>query len=316
MKRVTIPKTELTVSNICYGAAYCAFEDEKQYFKCLDCFVEKGGNFIDTANIYGKWLSHKTNSNEIMLGKWMRSRKNRDSIVIASKAAHPELATMNIPRMSHREIMSDLDESLAALQIPYLDILWLHRDAENVPICEIMEILYTIRDAGKARYFGCSNWKPERIAEALCYAEKKGRQGFIASQPQWSLAVPNKSDTDDKTTYRMDAEGLKMHKRTGLAAVPYSSQAGGFFTKYDSSTASKALLARYENEANERIYSNMKKLSEKTGYSCTEISLAYLTSREFTVIPIIGSKTPEQIGDSVSASDIRLSAEETAFLTH
>lgn len=314
MKKVTIPKTGLTVSNICYGAAYCAFEDEDKYFKCLDCFVEKGGNFIDTANIYGKWFAHKTNSNEVMLGKWMRSRKNRGDIVLASKAAHPELATMNIPRMTYEQITSDLEESLAALQVPYVDILWLHRDAENIAVGEIMEILFSIHKSGKARYFGCSNWKPGRISEAVSYAEQKGEKGFIASQPQWSLAVPNKSGADDKTAYRMDAEGLELHRRTGLTAIPYSSQAGGFFTKYDNNTASKALLERYENKENMRVYANMKSLSGKTGYCCTEISLAYLMSHEFTVIPIIGSKTPEQISDSVSAADIRLTGEEIAFL--
>ena len=141
MKRVTIPDTDLTVSNICYGAAYCAFEDEARYFECLDNFIYLGGNFIDTANIYGKWLDHGKNSNEIMLGNWMRQRSNRGDIVLASKAAHPDLATMNVPRISYEEITCDLEESLTALQTDYLDILWLHRDAENIPAEEIEPFL-------------------------------------------------------------------------------------------------------------------------------------------------------------------------------
>ncbi|MCL1792525.1 MAG: aldo/keto reductase [Oscillospiraceae bacterium] len=314
MKKVSIPNTDLMVSGICYGAAYCGFEDEEKYFGCLDFFVEKGGNFIDTANVYGKWLAHKKNSNEMMLGKWMQNRKNRDKIVLASKAAHPDLSAMNIPRMSREEINSDLEESLSALQTDCLDIFWLHRDAENIPVGEIMETLLEIRKSGKARYFGCSNWKPQRIEQALAYAAKKGAKGFIANQPQWSLAIPNKSDSGDKTMCRMDGEGILLHKRTGLAAIPYSSQAGGYFSKYDTGAISENLLARYKNDENMRVYKNMKKLSEKTGYSCTQISLAYLMSHGFVAIPIIGSKNPEQIGDSVSAADIRLGGDEMELL--
>lgn len=314
MKKVLIPGTDLAVSNICYGAAYCGLEDEQRYFECLDCFAENGGNFIDTANIYGKWLPHKMNSNEMMLGKWMHGKKNRGDIVLASKAAHPELAAMDVPRMSRREITSDLEESLSALQTDYLDVFWLHRDAENIPVGEIMEILFEIHNSGKAKYFGCSNWKPERIAKALEYAGKKGKKGFVASQPQWSLAVPNKSAADDKTAYRMDAEGIRLHGRTGLAAVPYSSQAGGFFAKLNSGSASEGLLARYKNDENMRIYENMKELSRQTGYSCTQISLGYLMSHDFVAIPIIGSKNPAQITDSVSASEIRLGKQEMELL--
>jgi len=315
MKRVVIPNTDLAVSNICYGAAYCAFEDEKKYFNCLDCFIDRGGSFLDTANIYGKWLPHGTNSNEIMLGKWMRDRKNRDKITIATKAAHPELSAMHIHRMSYNEIVSDLNESLSALDTDYADILWLHRDAENLSVGDILDILSRVYETGKVRYFGCSNWKPERLTQAIAYAKTKGIKGFIANQPQWSLAEPNNFYERDITAYRMDKQGVELHIQTGLAAVPYTSQAVGFFARYSKSGVSESLLKIYDNDANMRIYNNMRILSEKTGYTYTQISLAYLISHDFLTIPIIGSKTPEQINESVSAADIRLGKEELELLT-
>jgi len=314
MKHVKIPETKLNVSKICYGAAHCAFEDEEVYFKCLDCFVEYGGNFLDTANIYGKWLPHGKNSNEIMLGRWMSARKNRESIILASKAASVNLATLRDPRMSYEEITEDVEESLGALQTDYLDILWMHRDAVDKPVGEIMDILTRVHTTGKVRYFGCSNWKPDRISQALEYSKKNDLVKFIASQPQWSLAVPNESAVVDKTTCRLDEAGIKLHTQTGLTLIPFSSQASGFFTKLNKNTVSEDLMKLYGNESNMRIFKNMKKLSEKTGYTLTEISLAYLMSYDFLTIPIIGSRTPEQIKDSVSAADIRLTGEEMEFL--
>ena len=314
MKRVTIPDTDLNVSNICYGATYSEFEDAAKYHECLDSFIYLGGNFIDTANIYGKWLEHGKNSNEIMLGNWMRQKGNRSSIVVASKAAHPDLADMSVPRMSFEEITSDLEESLAALQTDYLDILWLHRDAENIPVETIVDMLARICETGKIRYFGCSNWQPARIEKALEYSRKKGMRGFIANQPQWSLAKANQQKNDDPTMVRMDAAGMSLHERTGLAAIPYSSQANGFFTKYNAGSVSEWLLTKYMNDDNMRTYKNIKKLSAETGYTCTEISLSYLMSYNFLTIPIIGSKTPEQINDSVSAGDIRLSRDQMELL--
>jgi aryl-alcohol dehydrogenase-like predicted oxidoreductase len=314
MKKVTIPNTDLLVSNICYGSTHMAFEDEAKYDECLDCYYDLGGNFIDTANIYGKWLAHGKNSNEIMLGNWVEKRRVRNKIIIASKAAHPELASMDIPRMSYTEIIRDLEESLTALKTDYLDILWLHRDAENIPVETIIDMMLRIRESGKIRYFGCSNWKPERIKHAIDYAGKINVTGFIANQPQWSLAVPNASETDDKTLVRMDADGLGLHERAGLAAIPYSSQAGGFFTKYDDGAASEFLFKKYVNDDNLRVYENMKKISARTGYNCTQIALAYLLGHKFTTIPIIGSRTPEQIRGSVSASDIRLNGGDMKLL--
>ena len=112
----------------------------------------------------------------------------------------------------------------------------------------------------------------------------------------------------------MDAAGMSLHTRTGLAAVPYSSQANGFFTKYDTAKVNARLMKIYENDSNLRIFTNIKKLSSQTGYTCTEISLAFLMNHNFLTIPIIGSKTREQICDSVKAGDIRLSREEMEIL--
>ena len=315
MRKVSIKNTDLMVSQICYGAAFCDLSMQAEYEECLDYFCESGGNFLDSANIYGKWLDHGKNSHEMMIGKWLKKKGNRNSMVIASKAAHPHLATMEVHRMSHREITADLDESLSALQTDYVDILYLHRDAESVPVGEIVDILLRIQETGKIRHFACSNWKPERIEEALSYSAGKKAAGFVINQLRWSLAVPNALDGDDKTCVGMDGSGMDLHRRTGLAAAAYNSQASGFFTKYDNGEVSEGLGRRFINETNKAIYANMKRLSEKTGHNCTAISLAYLMSQGITAIPVIASRTMGQLSDSLAAANVRLGPEEAAALT-
>ncbi|MEP7294163.1 MAG: aldo/keto reductase, partial [Chloroflexota bacterium] len=232
MRRVQIPATDLSVSPICLGTSgFGASIPEPQAFELLDAFVAQGGNFIDTALIYSDWLPVPKSITEKTLGTWLRQRGSRAQLVIATKGAHPELATMHIPRLSPAEIISDLNKSLANLQIDTIDLYWLHRDDPQIPVSEIIDSLHQQVEAGKIRCFGCSNWQVDRIAEAQEYAARRGFQGFVANQPMWSLAEPNLDALPDKTLVALDSEGNAFHRRTKLAAVPYTSQAHGFFTK-------------------------------------------------------------------------------------
>src|SRR5262249_41578104 len=153
----------------------------------------------DTALVYGEWLPGGKGLGEKTVGKWLRSRHHRPKIIIGTKGAHPRLASMQTQRLSKAEILSDLEESLQNLQTDYIDFYWLHRDDPDRPVAEIITPLYEQVQLGKIRYFGCSNWRLERIKEAQQFASTQGLPGFVGNQLRWSLAVPNPLALTDST---------------------------------------------------------------------------------------------------------------------
>ena len=157
----------------------------------MDHYIEAGGNVIDTAESYARWLPGGEYQSEKVIGEWLRERRTRDQIVLSTKGAHPKLESMDVPRLSKAEIQADLDSSLQRLGVEHIDLYWLHRDSPGYPVEEILESLDTFRKAGKIKYAGFSNWTQSRAEEARLAAERLGVQGFVASQNMWSLAKPD-----------------------------------------------------------------------------------------------------------------------------
>ncbi len=318
MNYKTIPKTDLRASSICLGGGAVGISlDERESFRILDLFVDLGGNFIDTANIYGKWLPHGRNSSEEMIGRWLRKRNNRERIILGTKGAHPNLNAMDIPRLSRTEIREDLEESLATLQTDTIDMYWLHRDDESRPVGDILETMNELVKEGKIRYFGCSNWKPNRISESLKYAEKNGMKSFVANQMMWSLAEPDMAAVGDKTLVAMDKEGLDFHKKNNMAAVPYTSQANGYFSKLargGPSLLSDRVKRIYHHNRNIQRMERIQKLAREMSCTVTEIALAYLISHDFPTFPIVGCRSVEQLVESMKAGDLVLDAEQMDYL--
>lgn len=318
MKYQSIPGTELHPSVICLGTVPLGSTvGEEDSFALLDAYVGHGGNFIDTANVYADWLPVGKSSSERMIGKWLKARGCRDKIILATKGAHPELATMHIPRMSRQDIVHDIEQSLGHLQTDYIDLYWLHRDDPARPAAEIIEVLNEQIRAGKIRHIGCSNWTVKRLVEANRYAADKGLHGFVGNQMMWSLAAPNEANIGDKTMLSMHEEDISYHERTRLAAIPFSSQAKGLFSgRYnaDNMAANKSVYNHYYNEVNLQRLDRVRKVAEALSRTQTEIALGYLISHDFPVFPIIGSHTLQQLAESCLAGDIRLGRDVVEYL--
>ncbi len=206
MRLRTITGTDLHASVICLGALpFGVTLSEDLSFTLMDRFLAEGGNFIDTALVYGEWLPDGKGRSERTVGKWVKQRRTRDRVIIGTKGAHPRLSSMDVPRLARDEIVADLDESLGNLQTDYIDLYWLHRDDPRRPVAEILHTLNEQGERGKIRYFGCSNWRLDRIQAAQDYAAEHGIRGFAGNQLMWSLAVPNHAALFDPAMVTMDA---------------------------------------------------------------------------------------------------------------
>ncbi|MGQ9905171.1 MAG: aldo/keto reductase [Anaerolineae bacterium] len=318
MRKVAIPNTHLTASAICLGTGGMGTTiPADEAFAMLDYFTEAGGNFLDTALIYANWIPGEKSVSEKTIGRWMKARGNRQAIIVGTKGAHPDLNAMHIPRLSAREIAADVDASLSHLQTDCIDLYWLHRDDPARPVEEIIHTLNDLATAGKIRYFGCSNWRAPRIRAANVYAAQHGLQGFVADQMMWSMAVADMDAIADKTLAGMDDALYQFHLETGMAAAPYSSQAGGLFQRLAAGgvdAVKPGARAIYPLEPNLRRLERAQTLARQRALSVSQVALGYLLSQPFPTFPIVGCRTMAQLVDSLSAAHVQLAPQDVRYL--
>jgi aryl-alcohol dehydrogenase-like predicted oxidoreductase len=310
-----IPNTSLAPSVLCLGTAdFGAKIPRDPAFALLDAFVAAGGTFIDTAEIYNDWVAGEKSRSEKIIGEWLAQRGNRDRLVIATKGAHPRLGSMNVPRMSRADIEHDLHASLKNLRTDAIDLYWLHRDDVSTPVETIIDTLNEQVRAGKIKHFGCSNWRADRIRAANAVAAGQGVQGFVANQPMWSLARVPQAALADQTCVVMDDTMRALHEETQLACVPYSSQAGGFFQKV-ARGAMRSSQGMYAGAENRQRAQRVQQVAKDAGLTLSEGVLAWLLSQPFAVFPIIGCRTLDQLRDTLTAHDKRLTPAQVAYLS-
>lgn len=318
MRYGTIPTTELRPSVVCLGAAPLGVSlPQDTAFALLDAFVEAGGNFIDTALVYGEWLPDGKGLSERTVGAWLSARHRREMLILSTKGGHPRLATMDIPRLSEADLSSDLDQSLRNLQTDSIDLYWVHRDDPNRSVAEILESLQRQVQAGKIRAFGCSNWHVERIQEAQAYAAAHQMPAFVGNQLMWSLAAPNPESFTDPTIVAMDAQTYAYHWASGLPAMAYTSQAHGFFPKLEHAPLEalpESLRSVYGNALNLARLSRLKTVANELSLPMSTVSLAYITSHPFPTYALTSCSTLDQLATNVLAGDVVLPPSAVTYL--
>lgn len=295
--------TDLQVSPICLGTVnYGSLMDEKQSKYQLSQYLDLGGNFIDTAHVYGDWAEGKNSPSEKIIGQWFKETGNREKVVLCTKGAHPKWTAMNISRVHASDITKDLDESLSYLNTNYIDLYFLHRDDPQVPVSEIIDTLDDAVKAGKIRYYGCSNWSLNRIKEAAGYARRKGSKGFVCNQLLISLADVNFYGMKDKTLVCMDKETHNYMAQEKMNAMAFMSIAKGYFTRRRNGENLPASVTDvYQNVINDVIYDIGCAVEDKKDYSLMDLSLMFvLSDKEIPTTPIASFDTPEQLETGLS----------------
>ena len=281
----------------------------------MDAYVSIGGNFIDTARVYGDFATPRNGESEKIIGRWMAERGNRDRIFLSTKGGHPPFADMHRSRLSPEEIRNDMADSLEDLQTDHVEIYWLHRDDETRPVGGRLETLQGLVEKGFARMAGVSNWKPERIREANAYAESHGLIRLAANQPQFSLA--RQVSVPDPTTRGMDAGTWKMHAETGMTCCCFTSQAHGYFTRLDrqgEGSLPESLRREFDCPENRATLERIRAVREETGLSVGSIALAWLISQPFPVFPLAGASRTEQVEALREAGDAMLTDRQRELL--
>lgn len=315
MEYGTVAGIAKPVSRLVQGTVPLTYDDEAASLALLDAVFAHGCRAFDTAHGYGGGDSER------ILGSWIAGRGVRDDIVILGKGAHPYQGR---DRVTPEDITADLEESLARMQVDFVDIYVLHRDNPEVPVGPIVEVLNEHKRAGKFHAFGGSNWSTARLAEANAYAAAHGLEPLTVSSPNYSLAVQVKPPWAGCLSISGPAGEAERawYLAQGMPIFPWSSLAGGFFSgrfrrdNLDTFTNyfDKLCVESYGSEENFQRLDRVEQLGDRIGLSVPQVAMAYIMSQPLDVFALVGCRTGDEYAANAAALGHRLSAAELAWL--
>jgi len=275
--------------------------DEKSAFGVLDAYVDGGGNFIDTADTYS------VGGSESILGQWMRTRNNRDRIILATKVGSQMGTDPHAQGLSRQYILQEVEASLKRLQTDYIDLYQSHRDDPNTPLDETLAAFHDLVQQGKVRYIGASNYSAARLREALQVSDQHGYVRYECLQPAYSLV--------NRANYERELEPLCLEQ--GLGVISYSSLASGFLTgKYrpgqnlPSSPRAKRIQERYMNEKGFKILEQLDRVAEAHHATVAQVALAWVMARPGITSAIASATSVGQVRELLGSVDLKLNDEE------
>jgi len=275
--------------------------DEATSFRVLDAFVEAGGTMIDTADVYSAWVEgHRGGESETVIGRWLqRDGAKRDKVVIATKVGFTG-------GLAPETIEPSCDASLRRLGIETIDLYYQHKDDPKVPLDESLRAFERLREKGKIRAVGLSNFTGERVDEAMKTAERCGFIPAAALQPRYNLV--------DRSDYEGALQSAA--RRHGLAVFPYYGLAAGFLTgKYRSSedlgkSPRGKSAAKYLEGNGPRVLNALDEIAGETGASLATIALAWLMAQPTITAPIASATSVDQLKDLTAAMTLELSPDQ------
>jgi aryl-alcohol dehydrogenase-like predicted oxidoreductase len=310
---LVIEDTDLKVSRIVLGTANAGLAwDGPDAFNLLDTYVARGGNVIDTARVYSDWVEPEIGRSERVIGDWLRQRGHHDDLVIMTKGAHPRFDAMTTSRLSKTEVESDLNLSLNALSIDCVDIYCFHRDDVNRSVEELIETMESFRQAGKIRYYACSNWSVQRMEQADAYCARMGYRGFVLNQALYNYAASGMKPFPDETMVTVDPGMLEYHAshpRNVLAA--YMSLCSGFFHALQKSGVQAVENSPYCTSKNLELYEKVKTIAADHHTGITQVLIGFVLTRKPEMLALIGARNLEQLEAAMDSLNVDLG--EAAF---
>jgi aryl-alcohol dehydrogenase-like predicted oxidoreductase len=306
-------RTGLKVSALCLGGNTFGWTtDQTASEAVLDAYLEAGGNFIDTADVYARWApGNKGGESETALGVWMAARRNRQAVIIATKVCGPMGAGPNDGGLSRQHIMEGVEASLRRLQTDYIDLYQAHWDDKDTPLDETLRAFDDLVRQGKVRYLGASNHVAWRLTRALWESDRHGYARYECLQPKYNLVI--------RDEYERELEPLCLEQ--GIGVIPYSSLASGFLSgKYrrggqlPATARAAGVQKTYMNERGFAVLAAVEKVAAGTGATPAQVALSWMAHRPGITAPIASATSVAQLKEIAAAIDLRLDAETTAAL--
>ena len=309
---VTLGRSGLRVSPLSLGTMTFGTEwgwgsEEAVARDVFNSYIDAGGNFIDTANLYTEGRS------EELLGKFIGERDLREQIVLATKFTfNPQPGNPNAGGNGRKNILRSLDDSLRRLKTDYIDLYWMHAWDTVTPVEEVVATFTDLIRAGKIRYYGFSDTPAWYTARAKTLAEQNGTDGLVALQLEYSLVERS-----------IEREHIPAAQELGLGLCPWSPLAGGFLTgKYQQKGDTGEGQGRLEiakesgnpifqrfNERNWQILKVLTDIAKQLGRPASQVSLNWVATQPGVTSTIIGASKLAQLEDNLRYAEFEIPAE-------
>lgn len=314
MEYRVLGRTDLTVSTVCLGTMQFGWTaDKSTSFAIMDEFVERGGNFFDTADVYSFWAENNPGGvSETWIGDWLKqSSTPRDRVVIGTKAGLRMWEGPDGAGLSRKHLTRAVEDSLRRLQVETIDLYQAHWPDDNVAVEESLRAFDDMVKQGKVRYIGCSNYSATQLQEALDCSQKHGLARFDSLQPHYNMMR--------RISYEGDL--MKLCDREGIGVIPYSSLARGFLTgKYrknmpipEKARQSQSLPQFFTN-AGFAVIEALDRIARSRSVAISQIAIAWLLANTTVSAAIIGASSTTQLEDTLGRADVTLTEIEKSAL--
>jgi aryl-alcohol dehydrogenase-like predicted oxidoreductase len=302
MKRHRLGRTNFEVAPLAFGGNVFGWTaDEPTSFRLLDAFVDAGGNLIDTANSYSRWVpGHQGGESEAIIGRWIARRGRHDDVVVATKVGADMGQGGKCLRRDY--IVQAAEESLRRLQVEAIDLYQSHWDDENTPLDETLDAYARLIQQGKVKAIGASNLTAARLAQALDVSGREGLPRYDTLQPPYNLY--------DRATFEGELRDLCLREDIGV--ITYFSLAAGFLTGKYRSEADYAKSARgpgmkkYLNERGVRILDALDDVAARLHATPASVSLAWLMAQPGVDAAIASATSLSQLQQLIAATRLSL----------
>jgi aryl-alcohol dehydrogenase-like predicted oxidoreductase len=309
MEKRKLGNSDLLVSPIAFGGNVFGWTiDQQTSFGILDQFVASGFNLIDTANVYSRWKpGNQGGESETIIGNWLKSRNNREQVIIATKVGADLGEGKNITKAN---ILKEVDNSLKRLQTDYIDLYFSHYDDEVTPVQETLEAYDELIKAGKVRWIGASNFSAARLRESLEASKQLGLPKYEVYQPEYNLYNREQYETEYEpiieeynlgvTNYYALASGFLTGKYRSEADLNKSQRGGG--------------IKSFLNERGFKILDALDQVASNVGSQPASVALAWLMAVPSITAPIASVTSIEQLKDLENAAKLQLTADDLSLL--
>ena len=305
MRRRNLGSTGFEVTPLAFGGNVFGWTaDEPTSFALLDAFVAAGGNLIDTANSYSRWVpGHQGGESETVIGRWIAKRGHHDDVVIATKVGSDMGQGERCLRRDY--IIKEAEASLRRLNVDAIDLYQSHWDDPKTPFDETLGAYARLIEQGKVRAIGASNLDAKRLTEALDVAKRSGLPRYQTLQPLYNLY--------DRSEFEGALSDVCL--REGIGVITYFSLAAGFLTgKYRSEadfskSARGGGMKKYLNARGTRILHALDEAARAFTATPAQIALAWLMQRPAVTAPIASATSVAQLEELIGAMRITLDAD-------
>lgn len=310
MKLTQLGNSSLRIPPLVFGGNVFGWTaDKKTSFYLLDALLERGLNFIDTANVYSYWADgNEGGESEAIIGQWLKERKNRDKVIIATKVGSP--MGKGSPNLSNAYINEQIDLSLKRLQTDYVDLYFSHKYDDSTPQLETLKTYSSLINSGKVRALGASNFPLAVLREALQIAEDETLPRYEVIQPEYNLL--------ERAGF--EGEYQRFCSENNLGVISYFTLASGFLTgKYKtiadaSGKERERFIKKYFNDRGTAVLNALKRLSDKHDCSQAAISIAWTIAQPGITAPIVSATKESHLKAFDEALKLNLDSEDLQIL--